>query len=124
MLTHVKKENKSIARPTTTATPDTELECSLTDQDEQLRREEEEECTDDMKLDTEDFDAEEEEEVEELSSTLLSDMTNLQPSVSFRMISPIKSPPKKPKQKTKKRKRSDYLFDSFTPIAVRKHERH
>ena len=44
---------------------------------------------DGRKMDAEDYDAAE----GELSSTLLSDMTNLQPSESFKMISPIKAPP-------------------------------
>ena len=70
-------------------------------------------------MDVGDYGTAEDEEMGELSSTLLSDVTNLQPSASFQMIFP-----KKPKQKTTKRKRSDYLFDSFTPIAVRKHKRH
>ena len=72
-------------------------------------------------MDAEDCDTAEEGEMGELSSTLLSDMTNLQPSASFRMISPIKSPAKKPKNKTTKRKRSDYLIrihQSYESISI------
>ena len=56
----------------------------------------------------------------ELSSTLLSDIDVSIPTFQLPDISPIKSPPKQPKQ-PKKRKRKDYMFDPFTPIAVRKH---
>ena len=53
-------------------------------------------------MDAEDHDPVEEEGVGELLSTLLSDVTNLQLSASFKMI----------------------LFDKYTPIAVRKHKHH
>ena len=113
-MTHIKEEYKSTG----------EQSPQRSEEAEQWRKEETEEDTDGRKVDAGDYDTAEDEEMGELSSTLLSDVTNLQPSTSFQMISPIKSPPKKPKQKTMKRKRSDYLFDSFTPIAVRKHKRH
>ena len=91
---------------------------------EQLRKKETEQAhenTDGRKMKTEGYDTVEEGEKGELSSTLLSDIINIQPSVSFKMISPIKSPSKEPKQKTRKRRRSDH---SFTVIVIQKHKHH
>ena len=131
VMTHVKEEHNTGEQKSTT--PDIELEHETEEEEEeqpqgsehteQLRKEGTEEENRGEKMDADDYDTAEEGEVGDLSSTLLSDITNLQPSASFRMISPIKSPVKKPKNKTTKRKRSDYLFDSYTPIAVRKHKR-
>ena len=46
-------------------------------------------------------------------------------TIAHAMWAVIKSPVKQPQQKkSKKRKRKDYMFDSFTPIAIRKHRCH
>ena len=130
VMTHVKEEHETTGVRKTT-TPDIELEHETAEEEEQpqgseqtelVRKEDTEEDNDGKTMDAEGYDTAEEGEVGELSSTLLSYVTNLQPSASFTMISPINSPLKKPKNKTTKRKRSDYLFDSYTPIAVRKHK--
>ena len=104
-MTHIKEEYESTGEQSTTATSqehktteDKEDQPQRSEEAEQWRKEETEEETDDRKVDAGDYDMVEDEEIGELSSTLLSDVANLQPSASFQMISPLKVPPKSPRR--------------------------
>ena len=58
----------------------------------------------------------------ESSYQLLSDIINIHPSASFRIIPPHKKLLQRAKAKDQEEERIDYFFESFTPIAIQKHK--